>query len=258
MEPHRDAENWLQRGSPSTALALRPAQVEPEQRPNKNMRLNDLFDVLEEPYWSGYAAFQFTQDQDQFHVIGDAADMTDFTVDDENIPAQPEHLHTSRWGQWGYSTWCSDIDDAITEAVNSKSRGWRRIPGNTQAQTKESWWIVFGLELGVMQIREYLSRFKLTSNVERKGVSAWRIMEDINVREIEINGGKLTKTIVKGRGQHSRAIWSRVPIIPDVMAEQGRCARCDKHNPLYWQVCAECYARPRRAHGRSPMEQVNV
>ena len=150
METGGAAEDQTQRGSSSTALALRPAQEEQEQGPNKRMRLEGLFDIFEEPFWSGFAAFQFVQEQDQFHVIGDEKDTTDFIVDDQEIPTQPEHLRTTRWGQWGYSTWCANVDDAMTEALNSNSRGWKRVPGNTYDQTKETWWIVFGLELGVM------------------------------------------------------------------------------------------------------------
>ena len=265
-------DHQMQRGSSSTALALMPAQAEQEQ--NKRMRSEEGFAafsscIYEEPFWTGFAAFQFVQEQDQFHVIGDDKDMSDFVVDDQEVPTQPEYLRTSRWGQWGYSTWCANIDDAVTEALNSNSRGWKRVPGNTYEQTKEKWWIVFGLELGAMQIRDYLQRFKLTSNVERKKISAWRIMEDINVREIEEQGGRLTKTIVKGRGPQRRAMWCRVPVIPTVMAENGRCPQCQLYNPLYWEMCAECYSSHQiqsvqgamdhnRRRGPNKMEQVDI
>ena len=117
----------------------------------------------------------------------------------------------------------------------------------THAQLKETWWIVFGLELGVMQIRDYIQRFKFTCNVERKGISSWRILEDINVNKIETNGGKLSKTVVKGHvvlGKYKQAVWACVPIIPDVIADDGHCARCGTYTPLYWQLCAKCYAQP--------------
>ena len=144
METRRAAEDRAQGGTSSTALALRSDQAGREPRPSKRSAYpsstmeTGLFEAFNEAYWKGYAAFQFTQEQDQFHVIGDEKDTNMFTVDDEEVPTQPTHLCTTRWGHWGYSTWCADIDDAITEAAHSSSSGWKRIPGMTHAQLKET------------------------------------------------------------------------------------------------------------------------
>ena len=67
------------------------------------------------------------------------------------------------------------------------------------------------------------------------------------MHEIETNGGKLSKTIVKGHvvlGRYKQAVSACVPIVPDVIADDGYCAWCRFDAPLYWQLCATCYAQP--------------
>ena len=134
--------------------------------------------------WTGYSAFQLRCQGQQWTILADEKDARPFLIDDACDPKLPDWLFTARWGDWGYSTWCNDIGTALKEAGNPKSRGWKRINGMDYNQLSEAWWIVFELTLNAEQVCDLMNRFKITCNIERKGVPSWRISEDIFIRVV--------------------------------------------------------------------------
>ena len=134
--------------------------------------------------WTGYSAFQLRCQGQQWTILADEKDARPFLIDDASDPKLPDWLFTARWGDWGYSTWCNDIGTALKEAGNPNSRGWKRINGMDYNQLSEAWWIVFELTLNAEQVCDLMNRFKITCNIERKGVPSWRISEDIFIRVV--------------------------------------------------------------------------
>ena len=193
----------------------------------------------EGPYWSGYAAFQLRCEGQQWMILADEKDTRPFLISDASDPKLPDWLCTTRWGEWGYSTWCRDIDTALKEAGNSKSRGWRRINGMDYNQLNEAWWVVFELILHADQVCDLINRFKITCNVERKGVPSWRISEDIYIPNLRADGGLVQKHIAHGWGTAIFQDFDKFTIGLSIF--KGDCISCKRHGPLCARQCAQCW-----------------
>ncbi len=189
--------------------------------------------------WTGYSAFQLRCQGHQWIILADEEDARPFLINDACDPKLPDWLFTSRWGDWGYSTWCNDIGTALKEAGNSKSRGWKRINGMDYNQLSEAWWIVFELTLNAEQVCDLMNRFKITCNIERKGVPSWRISEDIFIPNIQANGGMVYKHIVHGWGTAVFRYYNNFTAGLSIF--KGDCICCKRHEPLCACQCAQCW-----------------
>ena len=192
-----------------------------------------------QPFWTGYSAFQLINHGRQWEIIAAENDARPFLVNDACDPQLPDWLFTTRWGEWGYSTWCNSIGTALKEAGNSKSRGWKRVPRMDYNQLSDTRWIVFEMTLCAQQVRDYLNRFKLSSHIERKGVPSWRIPEDIFVPDIQTKGGRVNKHLVKGWETAVFRCYNN--ITPDLDTTNGNCICCRRNAPLCARQCSRCW-----------------
>ena len=190
-------------------------------------------------HWIGFAAFQLRCERQQWAILADEKDTRPFVIDDASDPKLPDWLNTTRWGEWGYSTWCKDIDAALKEAGNSKSRGWRRINGMDYNQLHDAWWIVLELILCADQVCDLTNRAKITCNIERKGIPTWRISEDIYIPNLRADGGLVQKHVVHGWGKAVFQDFDR--FTPGLTIFKGDCISCKRHGPLCAQQCAQCW-----------------
>ena len=204
----------------------------------------------EGPHWSGFAAFQLhcerhwtTEAQRRWTIIADEQDTHPFVIDDTSDPKLPDWLKTTRWGEWGYSTWCQSIEAAIKEASNSKSRGWRRVNGMDYNQLQQAWWIVVELNLCADYACDLLNRSKITCNIERKGVSSWRILEDIHIPSLRERGGLMQKHVVYGWGTpfNTTVFLNFDRFTLGLTIHTGTCNSCKMNRPLCAQQCAQCW-----------------
>ena len=190
-------------------------------------------------HWIGFAAFQLRCERQQWAILADEKDIRPFVIDDTSDPKLPDWLNTTRWGEWGYSTWCKDIEAALKEAGNSKSRGWRRINGMDYNQLQNAWWIVLELILCSDQVCDLTNRAKITCNIERKGIPTWRISEDIYIPNLRADGGLVQKHVVHGWGTAVFQDFDR--FTPGLTIFTGACISCKKNGPLCAQQCAQCW-----------------
>ena len=190
-------------------------------------------------HWTGFSAFQLRCEEQQWTILADEKDARPFWINDACDPKLPEWLYVTRWGDWGYSTWCPDLGTAIKEAGNSKSRGWRRINGMDYNQLTETWWIVFELTLCAEQVCGLMNGFKMTCNIERKGVTSWRISEDIFIPRIQANGGLVHKHIAHGWGTAIFHNFNNFTIGLSIF--KGDCTSCKRFGPLCARQCAQCW-----------------
>ena len=107
-------------------------------------------------------------------------------------------------------------------------------------QLSEAWWIVFEMTLNAEQVCDLLNRFKITCNIERKGVSSWRISEDIFIPGIQANGGMVYKHIVHGWGTAVFRYYNN--ITPGLNIFKGDCICCKRYEPLCARQCAGCWS----------------
>ena len=106
-------------------------------------------------------------------------------------------------------------------------------------QLSEAWWIVFEMTLNAEQVCDLLNRFKITCNIERKGVSSCRISEDIFISNIQANGGMVYKHIVQGWGTAVFRCCNN--ITPGFSIFKGDCICCKRYEPLCARQCAWCW-----------------
>ena len=194
-------------------------------------------------HWSGFAAFQLRCERQQWAILADEKDTHPFVIDDTNDPKLPDWLKTTRWGEWGYSTWCQNIEAALKEASNSKSRGWRRVNGMDYNQLQYAWWIVLELILPADYACDLLNRAKITCNMERKGIPTWRISEDIHIPNLRASGGLVQKHVVYGWGiPFNTTVFKDFDrFTPGLTIFTGTCNSCRENGPLCAQQCAQCW-----------------
>ena len=190
-------------------------------------------------HWIGFAAFQLRCEGQQWAILADEKDTHPFVIDDASDPKLPDWLKTTRWGDWGYSTWCQNIEAALKEASNSKSRGWRRINGMDYNQLQNAWWIVLELILCSDHVCDLINRAKITCNIELKGVPTWRIAEDIYIPNLRAKGGLVQKHVVYGWGTAVFQDFDKFTLGLTIFT--GTCISCKKEGPLCAQQCAQCW-----------------
>ena len=98
-------------------------------------------------------------------------------------------LHSLTWGPRGYSTWCADVETAIREATNSMSRGPAHITsrrmrsagplGRAARSCTGGMWLVFELRLSAQVVCGLVQDQRMTTALEREGITSWRIHADI-------------------------------------------------------------------------------
>ena len=193
-------------------------------------------------HWFGFSAFQLRCERQQWTILADEKDTHPFVIDDTNNPKLPDWLRTTRWGDWGYSTWCQNMEAALREASNSKSRGWRRVNGMDYNQLQYAWWIVLEMILPADYACDLLNRSKITCNVERKGIPTWRISEDIHIPTLRLNGGLVQKHVVYGWGTpfDTTVFKDFDRFTPGLTIFTGTCNSCKENGPLCAQQCAKC------------------
>ena len=162
----------------------------------------------------------------------------------------PDVLHMTRWGDWGYSTWCTNENEAIQEAMCSKSRG-RKILGEHEADISTHPWLVFNLRLTAPQVCALLNDFNIVIGTERKNRKTWRIQQDIVIADIVKGGGYMKKTIVAPNDQ----VWRVSGIFSSSTLARGECDICrrSRYDMLTFEgQCARCYERSALAHAPDP------
>ena len=115
--------------------------------------------------WSGYAAFLIDMQTREPGIHLRSVDTRPFIIRDDL--RMPDVLHMTRWGDWGYSTWCADADEAIQEAMCSKSRG-RKILGDHEEDISAHPWLVFNMHMSATQVCTLLNDFNIVIGTERK------------------------------------------------------------------------------------------
>ena len=196
--------------------------------------------------WSGYAAFLIDMRTDEPGIHLRSVDTRPFTVKDEL--GLPDVLQMTRWGDWEYSTWCANANDAIQEAMCSKSRG-RKILGDYESDISMHPWLVFNLNMSAPQVCALLNDFTIVVGTERKNRKTWRIHQDIVIAEILRGGGYLKKMIIAPQDQS----WDVDGIYSYSELRKGMCGTCRRSGPhmlTFEKKCAWCYGVP------SPAEQV--
>ena len=94
---------------------------------------------------------------------------------------KPGDLPTLLWGNYGWSTWCHQIDVAIEVAIATNSRG----PVTNAAEKKPSiTWLIMELEIPLNKLpylmkMGYITTGELTKRGERKGINSIRLHDEV-------------------------------------------------------------------------------
>ena len=84
------------------------------------------------------------------------------------------------WGNYGWSTWCHQIEAAIEEAIATNSRR----PVTDAAEQPSITWLIMELEIPLNKLpylmkMGYITTGELTKRGERKGINSIRLHDDV-------------------------------------------------------------------------------
>ena len=94
---------------------------------------------------------------------------------------KPDDLPTLLWGNYGWSTWCHQIDAAIKEAIATNFRG----PGtNTAVKIPSITWLIMELEIPLnklpyLMMMGYITTGRLPKRGDREGINSIRLHGEV-------------------------------------------------------------------------------
>ena len=93
---------------------------------------------------------------------------------------KPGDLPTQLWGNYGWSTWCYQIEAAIEEAIATNSRR----PVTDAAEKHSITWLIMELEIPLNKLpylmeMGYITTGKLPKRGERKGINSIRLHDEV-------------------------------------------------------------------------------
>ena len=194
----------------------------------------------------------------------------------------PKYLGTTLWGPRGYSTWCADVETAIREATNSMSRGPARITsrrmrspgplGRAARSCTGGMWLVFELRLSAQVVCGLVQDQRMTTALEREGITSWRIHADIPMASLSGSHsrpedpapcGHLLKHVYEldwdGRTEGAAPgveawttdfdpenlhCWKNVVLRQPFIQTDSRCSNCGSYVRTFQHKCSDCYNLP--------------
>ena len=167
---------------------------------------------------------------------------------------KPDDLPTLIWGNYGWSTWCHTMEDAIKEAIASNSRG----PIIEVAEQKPSiTWLIMELEIPLNKLPYLLKMGYVTTGSERNGINSIRMHGDVP-------GTWISSVHMAEQWGMAHQTWADIKLGDWNMKTNGFCQKCGCKGTTWEAYCAACWAkymsrkRPRGSPGASASEQPGV
>ena len=164
---------------------------------------------------------------------------------------KPEDLPTLIWGNYGWSTWCHTMEDAIKEAIASNSRG----PIEEVAEQKPSInWLIMELDISLNKLPYLLKMGYVTTGKERNDITSFRLHGDVP-------GTWISSVHMAEQWGMSHQTWADIKLGDWHMKTNVFCQECGCKGTTWAAHCAACWAklmtrkRPRVPRGASSGEQ---
>ena len=122
------------------------------------------------------------------------------------VPRCPANLHTTSWGDYGYSTWCGSESLALLEAKASRSRGIHTIQAGPLGGPTAGLWLMLELELQADEVCALTQERLISCAIERTGICSWRIFKNLSTHTLAGSHtqptdppaiGRLTKCVIE-------------------------------------------------------------
>ena len=143
-----------------------------------------------------------------------------------------ELIQASWYGKYGWTTWAQSKEDAIEEAMASRSRGISTTKG-----LQPTMWLLFSLEIDPVKAYELLIIHRAaTPAKERNDLLTWRIMGDIVLKEYKYS--KHFMRINPLTHDH----WADVQVGKYYKDEgEQACAQCGERHATWAKYCSVCW-----------------
>ena len=142
-------------------------------------------------------------------------------------------LKTAWFGGYGWCTFCTNRDDAVKEAVASRSRA------APQAALVDTTWLVARVTLTPQQVANSFKE-KLISHAETYGLDAWRFYGDVPLAVVDHDSSQFLLGKLGVNFWASIAVGARTKRYE--MLERSQCQNCEKHSISTWTGwCASCW-----------------
>ena len=137
---------------------------------------------------------------------------------------------TELWGQYGWSTWCYNLEDAIKEAIASNSRG----PTMEVDKQIPIHWLIMEMEMSLSKIPHLLKKGLITTGKERNNISSLRMHGNIP-------GNWITTLHMAVQWEMTHKTWADIKLSDWKKVTDGFCRVCGKKEVTWDAYCASCW-----------------
>ena len=146
---------------------------------------------------------------------------------------KPENLSTLIWGNYGWSTWCHTMEDAIKEAIASNSRG----PIKEVAEQKLSInWLIMELDIQLNKLPYLLKKGHVTTGKERNNINSFRLHGNIP-------GNWISSLHLAEQWGMSHQTWADIKLNDWHIKTNVFCQECGNKGTTWAAHCATCWAK---------------
>ena len=173
---------------------------------------------------SGWVAFPVESRYDDGSVVVKQIGMMDGPVNE---------VKTAWFGNYGWVTFAGGREDAVTEAIASKSRATPAVA------TESTLWILLRVSLTPQQVTKCFKE-DLLAHANQHGLACWRFYGDIPLSLVDHDWAVMC---IDKMGMHS---WANIAVgartFGNAICDRGSCQNCSETNVPTWSGwCAVCW-----------------
>ena len=140
------------------------------------------------------------------------------------------NVPTALWGQYGWSTWCYNLEDVIKEAIASNSRG----PTMEVDKQAPIHWLIMEMEMSLGKLPHLLKKGLITTGKERNNIPSLRMHGNIP-------GNWITTLHVAVQWEMTHKTWADIKLSDWMKVTDGFCRECGKKEASWDAYCSSCW-----------------